>query len=235
MVVDIYTLCLEAAGARLDSLFQLLAPQERERAMRFRFDEHRRHYIVCRGALREILAPYLEQKPADIAFDYNRYGKPSVRDCERRSDVRFNVSHSGGWALQAVTRGIEVGIDIERIDARFASDQIPESFFSPREVAQLRALPKNEQTGAFFRCWTRKEAYIKARGLGLALPLDSFDVSLGPDDPPELMRAGDWSVQDLSAGDFGVPPGFAAAVVAEGPAFTAGACPVPAATALLPA
>ena len=145
--------------------------------------------------------------------------------------------------MQAVTRGVEVGIDIERMDPRFASEQIPEQFFSPREVAQLRALPEDQQTAAFFRCWTRKEAYIKARGLGLALALDSFDVSLGPDDPPVLMRAGDWSVQDLSAGgfggDFNVPAGFAAAVVAEGPAFRALACPVrcraPEAHELLPA
>jgi 4'-phosphopantetheinyl transferase len=150
-----------------------------------------------------------------------------LRDFPSGSDVRFNVSHSGGWALLAVTRGSEVGIDIERVDSRFAADQIPERFFSPGEVARLRGLPADQQTAAFFRCWTRKEAYIKARGLGLALPLDSFDVSLGPDDPPELLRGADgWCVQDFDA-----PPGFAAAVVAEGAAFSAVACSVPGANA----
>ncbi len=230
--VDIYPVRLEADAARLDSLYEVLAPEERERATRFRFAEHRRQFIVCRGMLREILSGYLELHPARIAFVYNRHGKPSLRD----SDVRFNVSHSGVWALQAVTRGSEVGIDIERIDPRFAHEQIPERFFSPREVAQLRALPADQQTAAFFRCWTRKEAYIKARGLGLALPLDSFDVSLKPDDPPALLRgAGGWSVQDLSVQDFNVPPGYAAAVVANGPVFSTVSCPLPEATALLPA
>jgi len=225
-LVDIYRVRLDADAARLDSLYAILAPQERERAARFRFAEHRRQFIVCRGMLREILSPYLGLHPADIAFVYNRQGKPGVGD----GDVRFNVSHSGGWALQAVSRGSEVGIDIERVDARFAREQIPERFFSPCEAGQLRALPVDQQTAAFFRCWTRKEAYIKARGLGLALPLDSFDVSLGPDDPPALLRAGDWSVQDLDA-----PPGYAAAVVAEGPVFSAVSCAVPEATGLLPA
>ncbi len=231
--VDIYRVRLDADAARLDSLFEILAPEERERAARFRFAEHRRQYIICRGTLREILSRYVELNPARIAFVYNRHGKPGLRDSPRGSDVRFNVSHSGGWALQAVTRAIEVGIDIERIDSRFfnadlACERIPERFFSPRETAQLRALPADQQTAAFFRCWTRKEAYIKARGLGLALPLDSFDVSLGPDDPPALSRAGDWSVQD-----FRVPPGYAAAVVAEGPGFSAVACALPEATAPL--
>jgi 4'-phosphopantetheinyl transferase len=229
--VDVYQVRLEADTARLESLFEILAPDERERAARFRFEVHRRQFIVCRGTLREILARYLELNPARIALVYNRHGKPGLRD----SDVRFNVSHSGGWALQAVTRDCEVGIDIERMDARFARDQIPERFFSPRETAQLRALPTEQQTAAFFRCWTRKEAYIKARGLGLALPLDSFDVSLGPDDPPALLRGGDWSVQDFPVQDLNATPGYAAAVVAEGPNFNAVACRLPEATAFLPA
>ena len=226
MVVDIYRMRLEAHGERLDSLYELLAPEERERAARFRFEQHRRQFVACRGTLREILAPYLGQHPARIAFIYNRHGKPSVSN----SDVRFNVSHSGGWGLQAVTRGGEVGIDLERIDPGFAQDQIPERYFSLREVAQLRALPADQQTAAFFRCWTRKEAYIKARGLGLALALDSFDVTLGPGESPMLSRAEGWSVQDLDA-----PPGFAAAIVAEGSVFSVASCALPGATSPLPA
>jgi 4'-phosphopantetheinyl transferase len=216
---------LNADAARLDSLYEILAPEERERAARFRFEGHRRQFIVCRGVLREVLSPYLGLHPADIAFVCNRHGKPGVSG----SDVHFNVSHSGEWALQAVARGCKVGVDIEHVDARFVREQIPERYFSRCEVAQLRALPSDQQTAAFFRCWTRKEAYIKARGLGLALPLDSFDVTIGPDDPPALSRAGDWSVQDLDA-----PSGYAAAIVAEGPVFSAVSCAVPEATAHLP-
>jgi 4'-phosphopantetheinyl transferase len=158
--------------------------------------------------LREILSGYLETTPAQVRFSYNAYGKPAVQD----SRVRFNVSHSGGWALFAVTERREVGIDIERIDARVAQEQIPERFFSAWEAAQLRALPVAQQTDAFFRCWTRKEAYIKARGLGLSLPLDSFDVSLAPGEPAALLRgAGNYALQELPA-----PEGFAAAIAAEG-------------------
>lgn len=214
-MVDVYNIRLEADAARLDYLYEILSPEERERALRFRFAAHRRQSIICRATLREALSTYLDLKPAAIRFAYNRYGKP----CVRGSEVRFNLSHSASWAMLAVTRGREVGIDIERIDPRFAEEQIPEHFFSPREVAQLRSLPNSEQTAAFFRCWTRKEAYIKARGLGLALPLDSFDVAVRPGDSPALLRAGNWSLQNLDA-----PPGYAAAIVAEGSQFTVSAC-----------
>lgn len=217
-VVDVYTVPLESEPARLDHLYEILSPEERARALRFRFAEHRRQSILCRGTLREVLAPYLELNPAAIRLVYNRYGKPSVAN----SEVRFNVSHSGAFAMLAVSRGREVGLDLERIDSRFAQEQIPERFFSPREVEQLRALPAREQTAAFFRCWTRKEAYIKARGLGLALPLDSFDVSLRPGDPPALLRAGNWSIRNLDA-----PSGYAAALVAEGSSFSVSYCSEP--------
>jgi 4'-phosphopantetheinyl transferase len=206
--VEIYSARLDPDAARLEVLHRLLSPEERERAARFYFPIHRQHFIACRGMLREILAGYLEMAPAAVRFSYNAYGKPAVLD----SHCRFNVSHSGGWALFAVTEGREVGIDIERIEARVAQEQIPERFFSAWEVAQLRALPVEQQTEAFFRCWTRKEAYIKARGLGLSLPLDSFDVSLAPGEPAALLRgAGNYSLQELAA-----PEGFAAAVAAEG-------------------
>ena len=209
--VDVFTIPLEADPARLDDLYRLLTPAERQRAQRFRFAEHRRQFMVCRGTLREVLAGYTNEDPSGLRFAYGAHGKPYLPG----SDVRFNLSHSGEWAVLAVARGREVGIDIERIDAGFAQEQIPERFFSPREVAELRALPRCEQTAAFFRCWSRKEAYIKARGLGLALALDSFDVSLRPDEPPALLRGGDWSIEHLEA-----PAGYAAAIVAEGKPFT---------------
>jgi 4'-phosphopantetheinyl transferase len=213
--IDVRTIRPEADAARLAQLIQFLSVEERARAERFRFPEHRHRYLVCRGTLREILSRYLDLAPAALHFDHNAYGKPSVAG----AGLHFNVSHSGDWAMLAVSAEREVGIDIERIDPSFVQEQIPERFFSPREVAQLRSLPPSEQPGAFFRCWTRKEAYIKARGLGLALALDSFDVSLLPDDPPALSRAGDWSIRNLDA-----PEGYAAAIVAEGGDFTVSLC-----------
>ena len=231
--VDVYTLGLAADPAQLDHWYEILSPEELDRARRFRFAEHRRQSIACRGLIREILGSYLDQEPASICFSYNRYGKPYVES----SDVFFNVSHSGAWAMLSISIGVETGIDIEHVDPRFAHEQVPERFFSPAEVAKLRALPSSQQTAAFFRCWTRKEAYIKARGMGLSLPLDSFDVTLGPGDPAAFLRgAGDWSIQDLPA-----PAGYAAAIVAEGGEFRVSFCPAPGrssperATALLPA
>lgn len=225
-MVDVYTIPLEPEAARLEPLYETLAPEERDRAQRFRFVADRRHYIACRGAMREILSHYLEVEPSAIRFTLNRYGKPMLVE----SDVRFNVSHSGQWAMLAVTRGRQVGIDIERMDPRFAQEQIPERFFSPREVADLRSLPAHEQVAAFFRCWTRKEAYIKARGMGLALELDSFDVTLRPDQAPALDRAGNWSIRNLEA-----PAGYAAAIVAEGGPFNVSVCRLDEVSALLPA
>ena|SRR5579871_3147439 len=206
--VNIYSARLEPDAPRLASLYAILSLEERERAARFHFPEHQKHFIGCRGILREILSGFLEIPPAELRFTYNAYGKPAVSD----PTLRFNVSHSGGWAMFAVTRGREVGIDIERINERTALELIQARFFSAWESEQLRSLPLEQQTEAFFRCWTRKEAYIKARGLGLSFPLDSFDVSLAPGEPAALLRgAGNYSVRELPA-----PEGFAAAVVAEG-------------------
>jgi 4'-phosphopantetheinyl transferase len=206
--VSVYCADLDVEPARLRSLYHLLEPDERRRAENFRFASHRWRFIAGRGMLREILARHLEIAAENVRFRYNAHGKPSLP----ASDLCFNLSHSRSQILFAVARAREVGVDIECVDRKFAQEQIPERFFSPTEVRTLRSLPAAEQTAAFFRCWTRKEAYIKARGLGLALPLDSFDVSLGPEQPAALLAgAGDYTVCDVPA-----PAGFAAALVAQG-------------------
>ena len=141
--VEVYSARLDPDSARLDFLERTLAADERERAARFYFPVHRQHFIACRGILRQILGGFLKIAPAEVKFSYNAYGKPEVPD----SRIRFNVSHSAGWALFAVTEDREVGIDLERIDARVAQELIPERFFSAWEAAQLRALPRrNRQT-----------------------------------------------------------------------------------------
>jgi len=176
----------------------LLAPDELERAARFRFDRDRNRYLVCRGTLREMLG-------VRARFVYGPYGKPRLED----SDVRFNVSHSHGMGMIALAQGREVGCDIERIDPSFADERIPERFFSPCEVAALRALPEVEQCQAFFRCWTRKEAFIKACGMGVSLSLDSFDVTIGAR-AALLGGAEGWSMEAVEA-----PAGYAAAIVLQ--------------------
>ena len=207
-VVDTYCVDLDAPDIDLDRYRAVLSAQERDHAGRFRFDRHRRRYIVRRGILRELIGSYLGCDPADVALVYNAHGKPELRDC----DLNFNLSHSRGMALYAFCRGAAVGCDIEWRDPQFAAEQIPERFFTRDEVHALRSLPLSRQTEAFFNCWTRKEAYVKAAGQGLSISLDSFDVSLTPNEPAAFLRGGEgWSIQSFSP-----LPGFQAAIVARG-------------------
>lgn len=211
--VEVRYFSLDVAASRLRELAGFLSLEERERAARFRFDRDRNRFIACRGSLRELLATKLRADPVSVRFLYGRFGKPMLE----HSHIRFNVSHTHGMAMIAITQGREVGCDIERIDPSFAGEQIPERFFSPYEIRALRALPETDQCDAFFRCWTRKEAYIKACGMGVSLALDSFDVTLGPDQPAALLRGADgWTLHAMDA-----PEGYAAAVVlADQPAIT---------------
>ncbi len=205
------------AAARVTLLERTLSPDERERAARYRFARDRARYIVARGTLRAILGRYLDLDPADLRFVYGPQGKPTLAP-EHGCELSFNLSHAGDVALYAITRGRRVGVDVEQVVPDVAGSTVPEHTSSPREVATLRALPLDEQTAAFFRCWTRKEAYVKALGAGFSLDLTSFDVSLAPDNPPALLatrpdptEAAHWSLHDVDAG-----PGYSAAIVVEG-------------------
>jgi 4'-phosphopantetheinyl transferase len=130
----------------------------------------------------------LKRDPRDVIFAYGRYGKPSIDDRSINCPVKFNLSHSRDAAMLAVTCNLEVGIDIEHIQQDFKFDEIMTHFFSPREVMILRSIPCHDRRDAFFACWTRKEAYIKARGEGLAIPLGNFDVAFAPGHRPALLR-----------------------------------------------
>ena len=203
MTVEVRFISLDVDS---DRYLAFLSPDECHRAARFRFDVHRNRYIVCRGTLRELLGAKLGIDPAELRFEYGSHGKPRTAN----SQITFNVSHSDVVAMIATAKDFEVGCDVEKVEPKFADDQIPERFFSPHEVAELRALPKAEQTAAFFRCWTRKEAFIKACGLGVSMGLDTFDVTLG--EPAMLLRGADgWTLQAVAA-----PEGYMAAVVARG-------------------
>jgi 4'-phosphopantetheinyl transferase len=204
--VEVIGVALDVGITRQQDLETLLSTEERARAARFHFDRDRNRFIAARGHLRELLGAMLGVPPAEIKFSYNAYGKPET------AGLQFNVSHSEWMALMAISRSRVVGVDIERKNRAFVDDRIPERFFSPAEVQALRALPEGQQTEAFFNCWTRKEAYVKARGLGLSLALDSFDVSLAPGEPARFLRGAEgWEIEAVSA-----PEGFAAAVVGSG-------------------
>ena len=200
------------------SLRHTLTADECQRAERYVFEKDRTHFVVARGLLRVLLGRYLRQDPQHLRFTYGPHGKPALATDTGGMSLRFNVSHSHGLALYAITRGREVGVDVERIRPEVAQEKIAERFFSPREVTVLRALPTPLQAPAFFACWTRKEAYIKAKGDGLSLPLDQFDVSLAPGEPAALLHttwdpqeAACWALQDLAPA-----PDYRAAVVVAG-------------------
>jgi 4'-phosphopantetheinyl transferase len=203
--VHVWRACLTVSTSRLADFHAVLADDERHRAVRFRNPQHGAHYTVGRGVLRMLLGRYLDCQPQDICFLYSDYGKPSIKDAT--ATLRFNLSHSQELALYAFTHQREIGIDIEYIRAISSHDQIAEQFFSPNENRALRALPRAQQTIGFFNCWTRKEAYIKAHGEGLSLPLHQFDVTLAPDEPAALLetrvasdRADRWALEALHPG-----------------------------------
>lgn len=207
-----------AATAPAAELLPALEAEERQRADRFHFARDRDRFIVTRGMLRRILARYLIAAPEAVRFRYGSHGKPTLAPDQNGTDLRFNLSHTEGLALLAVARAREVGIDVERVRPGFASEEIAERFFAPAEVRALRALPRDRQDDAFFACWTRKEAYVKARGEGLSIPLDQFTVSLAPDEPAALLRVATdaaetarWSLHDLAVG-----PDYRAALLVEG-------------------
>jgi 4'-phosphopantetheinyl transferase len=214
--VDVWRVPLEMPERERDLLEACLSVEERARASRFRHSVDRSSFVAAHGALRAILGRCLGVGPSCLRFSYGRFGKPAVDGPLGANLVEFNLSHSGDLALVAATFGRRLGIDLERIDASRSGQEIAERFFSSREIAALRALPRERQTDAFFACWTRKEAYLKARGDGLSFPLDQFSVSVSPEEPASLLDCGDdetqrWVLQDLSPG-----AGWAAAVAIEG-------------------
>ena len=197
---------------------QLLQADEVARANRFYFEKDRKHFVVARGFLRLLLAWYLHTEAKQLQFVYGAWGKPSLAGEFCETQLRFNMSHSHGVALYAVTEGREIGIDVEHVRADFASDDIARRFFSSHEVGVLCELPEDDRVSAFFRCWTRKEAYIKATGRGMSQPLDGFDVTLGSGDDVALLRAEDGSHERWRLVDIAVGAGYAGALAVEKPA-----------------
>jgi len=217
--VHVWRIRLDQSPAMVESFRQLLAADERVRANRFHFEKDRRHFIVARGGLRKLLERYLGIAAADLRFAYADHGKPFLAPGTfgSRAPLKFNLAHSGSLAVYAFTSLGEIGIDLEQIKPEFTGEDIARRFFSATEVACLDQLPAAERPLAFFNCWTRKEAFIKAKGMGLSLGLDQFDVTLAPDQDAALLRtrweeseAGRWSLRTLDIG-----AGYVGAVAVE--------------------
>jgi len=212
--VHVWRVKLDRLEARLQELLLTLAEDERSRAGRFYFQRDRDRYVAVRGSLRALLSSYLNRKPGELRFHYGAHGKPALANGSTDDSICFNVSYSDEMALLAFSRGREIGVDIERIRTELAREKIAERFFSLREVDSLFSLPPDTQTEAFFNCWTRKEAYIKARGEGLSLPLETFTVSLVPGEPAALLSTAEpsgWCLRELTP-----DPSYAAALAVEG-------------------
>lgn len=198
---------LDLPPQRLAILQRWLSPDEVARSERFHFQRDRDHFLAARGSLREILARYCKVEPGRLLYTYGPYGKPELFGEPCGSGVSFNLSHAHELGLLAVAGGPPVGVDIEYIRADLAGEEIARRFFSTREVESLFGLPEALRVEAFFTCWTRKEAFIKAIGEGLSLPLERFDVTLAPGEPaallatrPDPQEAARWSLHHLEPG-----------------------------------
>lgn len=202
-----------------DSLFATLSADEVERARQFPFQNHRNQYVISRGFLREVLSRSSGVHPCELRFRHGPCGKPALVEEAGGEELAFNLSHAQGAVVCAVAHDREVGVDLEYLRKDIDDRELAERFFSPRESAVLMRLPFEARQEAFFTCWTRKEAFIKARGQGLSLDLRSFDVFNSSDLTPRLhvesdsREAARWTLMDLD-----VPAGYIAALVIEGDA-----------------
>lgn len=213
--VHVWLAELDVPPNEMKQLGVFLSSDEQQRAARLRFEHDRLRFIVGRGLLRHILGHYLQLHPASLRFQYSYYRKPSLLGYH---EIRFNVSHARSQALFAITCEREIGVDIEYIKSDFDVEALAAHFFSTEEIRMLSTVPVHKRRAAFFACWTRKEAYIKAKGEGLSLPLHEFDVSLIPGKPaqllatrPDAQEASRWKLIALDA-----PNGYKAALVTEG-------------------
>ena len=216
--VHVWRASLAPAAPVLARLEAHLSDDERARAARFRFPRHRTAFVAGRGAQREILARYTGLAPAAIAYRATEHGKLELDGAAAARGIRFNVSNSGGLALYALAVGREIGVDLEEVRPMPDGMDVARRFFSAPENEVFAALPSDARDGAFFACWTRKEAYIKAVGEGLSMPLDRFDVAFAPGQPPRLLatrgnpaEAARWTMLELHPG-----PGYVAALAVEG-------------------
>lgn len=225
--VHLWSANLKPTGARVEELRRLLTVEEKARADRFHFDRHRRRFIVRRGVLRLLLAGYLADDPAQVRLAEGEKGKPfALQDAAWSEQLHFNLTDSKNLAVYAFTRGAELGVDVEILRPMPDALQLAERFFSAEEQERLRRVPPEGRSHAFFNCWTRKEAYIKAIGEGLSEPLDRFSVTLLPDEPARFVhlggdreRAAAWTLLHLAPED-----GAVGALAFEGEGWRIGGC-----------
>lgn len=206
------------SGGRAADFEPILSADERDRAARLRNEGAKRRFVTCRGVLRLLLAAYLDSAPGSLDFGYTLHGKPYLK--KPASALRFNVSHSGDLGVAAFAGGAEIGVDIEQVRPRTDLEGLAARYFAPQERDWLLSVPKPGRLDAFFRLWTCKEAFIKARGEGLSYPLDQFEVRFDEERPARLQSIGGnpqeaahWTLMEFEAAQ-----GYRGAYVCQGPA-----------------
>ena len=216
--VHAWVAALDRADDEVDRSAPLLSSEESRRSDRFRHRRHRDRYVIGRATLRRLLAAYLGGDPATLDLRPGPFGKPELAGVQSGGPLYFNLSHSNGVAAYVFTGEGEIGVDVEERRAIPEPEDLAERYFSPQETLALRAQPARSRADAFLRGWTRKEAFLKARGDGLQFPLDRFSVSLAPGEPARLLgidgdpRASNrWTIAELPMGD-----GYYAAVAVHG-------------------
>lgn len=216
--VHIWKVNLEDNISDIEYFRSILSDDEIKRADRFYFEKDRNNFTIARGLLRIILSEYIKLKPEKIIFSYNEFGKPGIEENLNGQKITFNISHSKNLALYAVSQKRNIGVDIEFMREKVLFREIAERFFSDNEIKELFSLPEEIHKEAFFNGWSRKEAYIKAKGKGLAIPLSEFDVSLSPVKPAKLLETRDekQSWYDYTLYELKVDNGYKAALVAMG-------------------
>lgn len=214
--VHLWLIRLNLSQAQSSLLLGCLTADEHERANRLLLPRIREHFIAARGQLRQILAAYLSHAPTEISFSYGPHGKPELQN-PKETPLCFNLSHSGEFGLLAINDSYPIGVDIERLHPGRPFLKLSERFFSLKERTELRELPEKDREWAFYACWTRKEAYLKAIGTGLATPLHSFDITLTPGELPALLahrndpsEPGRWHIAEVP-----VPAGYRGAVATQ--------------------
>jgi 4'-phosphopantetheinyl transferase len=216
--VHVWEASLDVTASRLATLRNVLSADELSRSHTYRFQDDRRHFVVTRGLLRTILARYLHANPKQLCFAVSETGKPELHP-DVHSGIRFSLSYCGDRAVFALTQHCEVGVDIEQVRADFPMDCVAELFFSDHEQARFTSLPDYLRRRAFFACWCRKEAVLKALGYGLALGLDRSDISIALREQVRLLSTLDQAVerQRWSLIDLAVADGYEGAVALEMP------------------
>jgi 4'-phosphopantetheinyl transferase len=210
--VEIWTIQLDHASIEMEVCAEVLSSDEQERAAKFKFQRDRRRYIVGHATLRSILAAHVKKSPQELTFRHGKNGKPFLDGPDTERDIQFNLTHSHDVALLAVTRGQEIGVDVEYMNRDFAFTEVAERFFTPKEVQALRALPAPLRKQAFFKCWTSKEAFLKAKGTGLSGELDEVTIELIDAHSVKVKATlSDWSLTELTPCD-----GYVGALVVEG-------------------